>query len=67
MKRYAPSVLIPLTLMPAAKMFGQDEKPHLEQYLHNQKHESAHRPEGCAAMLDRAFYVMYDLEFREPT
>jgi hypothetical protein len=64
MKRYAQSVLILLTLMAAAETFAQDEEPQLEEYMHNEMQEPAHAPQRYAAMLDRAFHAMYDLDFR---
>lgn len=64
MKRFVQSVLILVTLMVAAETFGQDEEPQLEEYLHNEKQGSAHGPQRCAVMLDRAFHAMYDLDFK---
>jgi hypothetical protein len=64
MKRYVQSVLILVTLMFAAETFGQDEEPQLEEHLHHERQESAHAPQRCAAILDRAFHGMYDLDFK---
>lgn len=65
MKRYLNTAIMLLLLTSNVGAFAEDGEPQLEHFLKNQTGKASTSAHASAALLERAFHAMYDLNFSE--